>query len=112
MKVPSFQHAVGFSVGDTLSLFLLRTLVNRRNYSRPSMNNLTWISQGAPYPMNMSLVLPTHWKAMVFFIPKQKGAKKSFKLLKREEHGFRNMKGLIVNGLAKCRMSSIDFITI
>ena len=34
MKVPSFQHAVGFSVGDTLSLFLLRTLVNRRNYSK------------------------------------------------------------------------------
>lgn len=34
MKIPSFQHAVGFSVGDTLSLFLLRTLVNRRNYSK------------------------------------------------------------------------------
>ena len=24
MKVPSFQHAVGFSVGDTLSLFLIK----------------------------------------------------------------------------------------
>ena len=34
MKVPSFQQAVGFSVGDTLSLFLLRTLSDRKNYSR------------------------------------------------------------------------------
>jgi DNA-binding PadR family transcriptional regulator len=34
VKVPSFQQAVGFSVGDTLSLFLLRTLLNRKNYSR------------------------------------------------------------------------------
>ena len=34
MEIPSFQQAVGFSVGDTLSLFLLRTLFNRKNYSR------------------------------------------------------------------------------
>ena len=34
MKIPSFQQAVGFSVGDTLSLFLLRTLVDETNYSR------------------------------------------------------------------------------
>ena len=34
MKLPSFQQAVGFSVGDTLSLFLLRTLFNQSNYSR------------------------------------------------------------------------------
>jgi DNA-binding PadR family transcriptional regulator len=34
MKLPSFQQAVGFSVGDTLSLFLLRTLLDRTNYSR------------------------------------------------------------------------------
>jgi len=34
MKIPSFQQAVGFSVGDTLSLFLLRTLFDRKNYSR------------------------------------------------------------------------------
>ncbi|MFJ7935936.1 hypothetical protein [Sporosarcina sp. NPDC096371] len=34
MKLPSFQQAVGFSVGDTLSLFLLRTLLHGRSYSR------------------------------------------------------------------------------
>ena len=34
MKIPSFQQAVGFSVGDTLALFLLRSLLNRKNYSR------------------------------------------------------------------------------
>lgn len=34
MKLPSFQQAVGFSVGDSLSLFLLRTLLNGTNYSR------------------------------------------------------------------------------
>jgi len=34
VKTPSFQQAVGFSVGDTLSLFLLRTLLNQSNYSR------------------------------------------------------------------------------
>ncbi|MBE1553859.1 hypothetical protein [Sporosarcina limicola] len=34
MNLPSFQQAVGFSVGDSLSLFLLRTLFNETNYSR------------------------------------------------------------------------------
>ncbi|MEK5038505.1 hypothetical protein [Sporosarcina sp. FSL K6-3457] len=34
MEIPSFQQAVGFSVGDTLSLFLLRTLLDQSNYSR------------------------------------------------------------------------------
>lgn len=34
MKLPSFQQAVGFSVGDTLSLFLLSTLLDQSNYSR------------------------------------------------------------------------------
>ena len=34
MNVPSFQQAVGFSVGDALSLFLLRTVLERENYSR------------------------------------------------------------------------------
>ena len=34
MKLPSFQQAVGFSVGDALSLFLLRTILERENYSK------------------------------------------------------------------------------
>jgi len=34
MKLPSFQQAVGFSIGDSLSLFLLRTLSAGTNYSR------------------------------------------------------------------------------
>ncbi|HJF31089.1 MAG TPA: helix-turn-helix transcriptional regulator [Sporosarcina psychrophila] len=34
MEIPSFQQAVGFSIGDTLSLFLLSTLLERTSYSR------------------------------------------------------------------------------
>lgn len=34
MEIPSFQQAVGFSVGDTLSLFLLRTINVQKNYAR------------------------------------------------------------------------------
>ncbi len=34
MKLPSFQQAVGFSVGDALSLFLLRSILEQENYSR------------------------------------------------------------------------------
>ncbi len=34
MKLPSFQQAVGFSVGDALSLFLLSTILERANYSK------------------------------------------------------------------------------
>ena len=34
MKVPSFQQAVGFSVGDALSLFLLRSILEQENYSK------------------------------------------------------------------------------
>ncbi|WP_342511611.1 hypothetical protein MKY34_14040 [Sporosarcina sp. FSL K6-1522] len=34
MKIPSFQQAVGFSVGDALSLFLLRTITVQANYPR------------------------------------------------------------------------------
>ena len=34
MKLPSFQQAVGFSVGDALSLFLLRSILQQENYSK------------------------------------------------------------------------------
>jgi DNA-binding PadR family transcriptional regulator len=34
MRLPSFQQAVGFSVGDTLSLFLLRAIREQTNYAR------------------------------------------------------------------------------
>lgn len=34
MKLPSFQQAVGFSVGDALSLFLLRSILEQENYSK------------------------------------------------------------------------------
>lgn len=34
MKIPSFQQAVGFSVGDTLSLFLLRAINDQKNYAK------------------------------------------------------------------------------
>jgi DNA-binding PadR family transcriptional regulator len=34
MKLPSFQQAVGFSVGDALSMFLLRSILEQQNYSK------------------------------------------------------------------------------
>jgi len=34
MELPSFQQAVGFSVGDALSLFLLRSILEQENYSK------------------------------------------------------------------------------
>ncbi|KXH81731.1 hypothetical protein [Sporosarcina sp. HYO08] len=34
MNIPSFQQAVGFSVGDALAMFLLRSILERENYSR------------------------------------------------------------------------------
>jgi len=34
MKLPSFQQAVGFSVGDALSMFLLRSILEQENYSK------------------------------------------------------------------------------
>ncbi len=51
MKLPSFQQAVGFSVGDTLSLFLLRTLLDQKSYSRELYNqfNLDFPGRSVSY---------------------------------------------------------------
>ena len=105
MKLPSFQQAVGFSVGDALSLFLLSTILERANYSKALYEQFNLDFPGRSVSYEYVARTANTLENNGFLSLEQKGAKSSFKLLKKEKLVFRNTKILMRVGLVKFRLS-------
>lgn len=105
MKLPSFQQAVGFSVGDALSLFLLRTILERENYSKALYEHFNLDFPGRSVSYEYVARTTNALENNGFLFPEQKAVKRSFKLLKKEKLVFWNTKLFMHFALVKFRLS-------
>lgn len=110
MEIPSFQQAVGFSVGDTLSLFLLRTLLDQSNYSRALYEQFNSEFPGRSVSYEYVARMANTLENNGFLLSQTEGRKSSFKLPRKGKSDFRNTIQFMRIDLAKFRLSSIDSI--
>lgn len=83
MKVPSFQQAVGFSVGDALSLFLLRTVLERENYSRALYEQFNIDFPGRSVSYEYVARTANTLEKNGFLLSRTEGRKKLFQITKK-----------------------------
>ncbi|WP_318614535.1 hypothetical protein [Sporosarcina sp. YIM B06819] len=85
MKLPSFQQAVGFSVGDTLSLFILRALHHQSNYSRALYEQFNLEFPGRSVSYEYVARMANTLENDGFLLSQTEGRKKFFQLTKKGE---------------------------
>ncbi|WP_338652355.1 hypothetical protein MKY15_18560 [Sporosarcina sp. FSL K6-1540] len=83
MKLPSFQQAVGFSVGDALSLFLLRTILERENYSKALYEHFNLDFPGRSVSYEYVARTTTALENNGFLFSRTEGRKKVFQITEK-----------------------------
>ncbi|MBO0600154.1 helix-turn-helix transcriptional regulator [Sporosarcina sp. E16_3] len=83
MKLPSFQQAVGFSVGDALSLFLLRTILEQDNYSRALYEHFNLVFPGRSVSYEYVARTANTLENDGFLLSRTEGRKKVFQITEK-----------------------------
>lgn len=83
MKSPSFQHAVGFSVADALSLFLLSTTLERENYSKALYEQFNLVFPGRSVSYEYVARTANTLENNGFLLSRIEGRKKNFQITEK-----------------------------
>jgi len=83
MKLPSFQQAVGFSVGDALSLFLLRTILEQENYSKALYEHFNFVFPGRSVSYEYVARTANTLENNSFLLSRTEGRKKIFQITEK-----------------------------
>ena len=94
MKLPSFQYAVGFSVADALSLFLLSTTLEQENYSKALHEHFNLVFPGRSVSYEYVARTANTLENNGFLLSRTEGRKKIFRITEKGKSRLQEYKNI------------------